>query len=241
MAQSQLALYNMALAASGANYTIGAVDEQSIPAELCQLWYENVRQTVLRAAHWNSAKQQIRLEKRSAADAETGYTSDSAEAWADTDPEPGYLFSYEIPCKILAARYLSDFSQFSLGNETATGGRIISCNVGGEAATDRPILVYTADNVKVNTWEPDLYQTVVYGLAAHISMGLHGKPSRAASLFDLANQLMNEARANTANEMHRLIVQQPASLTVRGYNFGPVTPFVYPYGAMFTGTAVALT
>ena len=231
MAQSQLNLYNLAVSACGADYTISTTGEQSVPAEICELWYENTRQTVLRAAHWKSCKRYARLTEEA--------ERDLAADWVSTDPEPGYAYSYEVPANMLAARYLTTFEQFNLGYETDQ--MIISCNIGGSAATDAPILCYTLDQTDPTAWEPDLYQAVVYGLAGHICMPLNGKPSRAKNLFDLSNFILQDARANTANEMHRLMRTNSERLQARGYNQAPLSPYVYPYGNTFTLTGAPTT
>jgi len=231
MAQSQLNLYNLALAIVGSDYTISATNEASIPAETCDMWYENVRQVALRAAHWNSAKRYARLVE----DTER----DTAADWVSTDPEPGYGFSYALPANMLAARYMTDFSQFTLGYETAA--KIISSNIGGSAATDAPILCFTVDVTDLTIWEPDLYQAIAYALAAHVSIPLTGKVSKSVNNFQLANNIILEARAATANEIRRFMTQRPETLAARGYSYTVAAPYVYPYGALFSNTGAPVT
>ena len=241
MAQSQVALYNLAISAVGGDYTISATNEESIPAEICELWYENVRQTVLRAAFWQTAKRHVRMTKAAARDSETGYDTDTAADWQTSDPEPGWAFSYTLPSNMLRARYLTDFSMFTLGWEEEGSHKILSANVGGETADDAPILAYTIDVTDVTLWEPDLYQAIAYGLAGHIAMPLTGKPGKAEMMFTLANGLINEARANTANEMHVMLQQAPGRLQARGYAYQPVlNPYVYPYGNFLAGTGAGV-
>lgn len=220
MAQTQLALYNLALSIAGADFTIAAVDEKSVAAEACQLWYENVRHVVLRSAHWNSAKRFARLDEEQA--------RTSAE-WEDYDPEPGYGFSYTLPTDFLAARFLSNFAEFSLG--ITSNRKVISTN-----QTPSPVLSYTADVVDPVSWEPDLYQAMAYSLAAHITMPLTGKPTRVRQNMNVAYELVLQARANTANEMHRLLSSRPEVLALRGTDYAVSAPFIYPYGSFFAGT-----
>lgn len=243
MAQSQLALYNMAVGACGGDYTISAVAEESVPAEVCELFYENVRQTVFRAAFWACAKRHDRMTKAAARDATTGYDSDTDDDWVDSDPEPGFAFSYTLPSNLLRCRYLSTFELFSLGWEEEGAHKILSCNSGGVNATDAPILCYTVDVTDVTLWEPDLYQAVAYGLAAHIAMPLTGSRSKLGTLLEVANSFILEARANTANEIGHLIRarQAPERLQARGYAYSPVLqPYVYPYGHLLTGTGAGV-
>lgn len=226
MAQSQLALYNMALSLVGSDFTILAVDEESIEAETCGLWYENVRQTILRAAHWNSAKRYSRL----TAEATRTLTSD----WVSTDPEPGYAYSFELPANMLAARYLTTFQEFSLGYETDQ--RILSCQI------DEPILCYTIDVTDLTLIEPDLYRGIVHGLAAYIAMPLTGKLKRAQDALSIANEVVSEARAANANEMERLFSKMPDGLSLRGYDgWPPVSPYMAAYGPMLSLSGAPVT
>lgn len=226
MAQSQVALYNLALSTAGLRYTISATSESTVPAKTCELWYEVVRQTILRAAHWNCAKRYSRLTEEA--------ERDTAADWTSTDPEPGFGFSYRLPASMLYARYLTDFQEFVLGYETDR--KIISCNTGGSAAADAPILCYTVDVTDVTLWEPDLYMAVAFGLAAHIVVPLSGKRQRALDTMELANQKLREAQAANANEMTRMFQEKAESLQARGYAFTTRTPYFYPFGSVFTGT-----
>ena len=239
MAQSKLALYNMALSACGADYTLTDPNQEVIPAAICNLWYESARQTVLRASHWNVAKRFARLTKERSRAVVTGYTSTTGEEWVDTDPQPGYAFSYTLPDEMLYARFLTDFDQFEIGY--ADDKKILSANYGGPDALDVPVLCYTTDVDDVTLWEPDLYQAVAYGLAGHICMPLHGKPSRAAQQYQLANGIIIEANTNSANEMHQKLTQMPERLQARGYAGGGISsPYIYPHGNMFVGTGAAV-
>ena len=178
MAQSQLALYNMAVGHCGADFTISATSEESVPAEVCELHYENVRQVILRAAFWDCAKRHVRMTKAAARDETTGYDHDTDDDWVTSDPEPGYAFSYTLPSSMLRARYLTTFDRFSLGWEEEGDHAILSCDVGGTATTDAPILCYTVDVTDVTVWDADLYQAVAYGLAGQIAMALTGRGTK---------------------------------------------------------------
>lgn len=223
MAQSQLNLYNLAVSQAVGDYSISATNEASLPAETCELWYENTRQVILRAAHWNSAKRFARLVQETA--------RNTAADWVTTDPEPGYAYSYALPANLLACRYLTTFEQFVLGYDNDK--KIISCNSGSTTASERPVLCYTIDTTDPTLWEVDLYQAMVWGLAANICLPLQGKPQRARVLFSFANELLLQARANTANEMHRLMTSAPEGLALRGYTFTAPERYIYPYGSLF--------
>ena len=243
MAQSQTELYNLAIASVGADYTISSPTEESVPAEVCELYYDNVRQTVLRSAFWHVAKRHERLTKDAARDAESGYDSDPAAEWVPGDPEPGYAFSYQLPTDMLRARYLTTHEMFSMGWNEDDDRAMLSCNTGGGNAEDPPILCYTTDVTDVALWDPGLYQAVAYGLGAHICLPLTGKASKADTLFTLANSFILTARADAANEMGHLrnTRQAPERLQARGYLYYPViTPYIYPYGHLLTGTGAGV-
>ncbi len=222
MGQTKLELFNLALSVVGADYTVANVDEQSIAAETCRMWYDNVRKVVLRTAHWNSAKRYSRLEEnaeRTSAD------------WDTDDPEPGYIYSFEAPRDMVSARHLSTFAEFSLGY--ASNRNIISTN------EVTPIITYTADTDPA-LWEPDLYQAIVYSLAAQITSPLTGKGDRVRANFAMAYELIQIARTNSANEYHRMFESRPEVYGLRGTNFSaPSSPYIYPYGSFFAGTGAA--
>lgn len=228
MAQSQLALYNMALAVCGHDYTIADVAEESIAAETCELFYENVRQVLLRSAFWNSSKRFARLVEEAERDPD--------EDWVTSDPVPGYAFSYELPASLLAARYLTDFAQFELSYDNDS--KILATNGGSDTASERPVLCFSIDVTDVTLWEPDLYQAMYYALAAHITMPLTGKVARRQANLQLAYDIVMGARANAANEIHRLFQYHSEVLMARGYTYGPSTPYVAPYGSWYNLTAV---
>lgn len=231
MAQSQLNLYNLAVSLAGGDYTIASTGEGSIPAAACELHYENVRQVMFRAAHWNSLRRFARLTQ----DAER----DDDAAWVSTDPSPGWAFSYALPTSCLAARFLADFSEFDLSYDN--NSRILNTNLGGTATEDKPILCYTVDSTDPTLWEPDLYQSVYLALAAIICGPLTGKNAKVQTLSAMANSILASARAANANEYFRRFQQTPGNLQARGYNYTVSTPFVYPYGAMFSVTGAPLT
>lgn len=221
----------MALSEVGEDYTLTTVNDAVVAASICNLWWENTRQVVLRAAHWKCAKRIARLVEREA--------RDLTAAWVPGDPEPGWAFSYDIPAGMLAARYLTTFEEFDISFDDAS--KNIVANVGGTVVPDdQPILVYTADVTDPLLLDPDLYQGLIFALAANIAMPLTNKTGKIQTLISLTNSYILTARANSANEMARLFQQTPASLQARGYVYGMQTPFVQSYGPMFSATGAPL-
>lgn len=214
---SLVQVYNLALNAVGARDNISLPTENSREAETCGLWYSPVRDQILSSAAWPEATDMVYLAQLSEADDE----------WAAGEPRPGYGYSYALPTDLLRPQYLSDFGHFLVTGDQS-GVRALHTN----GAT--PILVYTKRLETIALWGSELQMAIVYGLAAHICMPLTGKPSRAKSLRDQANQLVLAARetaANMSNEFHEHV---PDWIAARGYNFSASTRYVYPYGSLLS-------
>ncbi len=227
MTQSQTNLYNMALSACGARAKISAPTENSRPAEECEIWYESARQTVLRAAHWQSAKKFFRLGLLA--------TRSDSSAWTTADPEPGRLYQYAAPADMLQARNLTTFERFSVGTDFNSLVRTIECD------TEDALLHYTFDQTDLSLWDPGLYQAVAYALAAFIARPLTGKRARTQDIAAEANAIIREARAQTLNEQDGRIEFLAEWHEARGFSGGASkTKYIYPYGNLIAGTGASV-
>lgn len=221
MISDKTSLFNLALDAVGTRSDVSHPDEESREAEICRLWFAPVRDLVLRAAPWNSAKAFARL----AVLAERNDTL----AWVPTDPEPGFRFAYAAPSDIIAPRYLSTFERFTYG--VYQGVRSIS------AQAEQSILVYTRREENISLWDDQLAMAITHALAAHIAMPLHAKAARARQAQEEANSLITNARVNDANANINEFDTIPDWLAARGYaGNAPNTRFYYPYGPMISVT-----
>lgn len=221
-------IYNWALAAVGNSSRVQAPDEASNEAEVCSLYYENVRDQVLRSAPWNCARRFRRLGQVA--------TQDNEDAWVETDPAPGWLYAYSLPSDHLWPRYISNYSRFELGL-SSTDQRVLYSN----DAT--PILCYTKRLTQVDLWDADLQAAIGYALGAHIAMKLTGSESRVRVVAGQAVDKILAARQASANAGNFHLESTPEWLTARGYGgVAPTSPFVYP-SADFTvaGFSGALT
>lgn len=219
---SVVELYNLALSSVGTKALVSSPDEASREAEVCTLWYATVRDSVLRAAPWSSA----RASKRLALQVER----DVDEDWVATDPEPGWRFAYSTPSDMIAPRYLSNFDRFALA-VSSTNSRTILTN------TENAILVYTKRQEQVQMWDISLYLAVAYALAAHIAMHLHGKPDRAQLAQEKANAFIMQARLDAANAVQEQYQTVPDWITARGYaGAAPSVRFIYEYGPLIAVT-----
>lgn len=218
-------LYNQALDASGVRDRVSSTSEVSRGAETCTLWYNAVRQQVLSAAYWPSA----RANKRLALSVERSTTAD----WVSTDPDPGFKYAYSTPNDFLRARWLSDFSYFIVSTNSVNS-RVISTNM------DEALLTYTKDQTNINLWGPELYMAIVYALAAHICIPLHGKNVRARDVENRANALIYTARETALNSDAEQYESIPSWLSARGSAFNTAEQrFMFPYGPMISVTAGA--
>src|SRR5690606_39709181 len=89
MAQDLVTLYNLALSVAGITSGVDSPSEASPEAEQCRLWFEPVRNLILRAAFWPSVKGVKRLGLLA--------TRDTDQDWTSSDPFPGWLYAYALP------------------------------------------------------------------------------------------------------------------------------------------------
>lgn len=220
MATSEVEIYNLALSAVGTG-SVSATTEASREAEICRLWFGTVRDHVLRAAPWPSAKAHARL----AVLAER----DDTLAWVDGDPDPGFMYAYAAPSDMLTPRHLTDYSRFTLSVHGDV--KAIMTN------TEDALLYYTRSQTNISLWDVQLQMAIVFALGAMIGMPLHGKPSRVKTAQDQANALILQAREGEANTDNNEIDTVPSWLVARGYaENAPATRYYFPYGPMISTT-----
>lgn len=219
MVTDETALYNLALNAIGARDNLGHVGEKAREAEVCRLWYPVVRDQVLRSAPWPSCRRSRRLAVLA--------TATGAE-WVEGDPDPGFSFAYSTPVEMLYPRYLSTFERFEVA--VLADNQAIMTNV------QNAILTFTYRNELISMWESSLQMAIVYGLAANICMPLTGKPSRASTMINNANELILTARAEAANENNSQYESIPDWIAIRGYANPGDSRYYYPFGPLLSST-----
>lgn len=221
-------VYNWALAAIGSRSRLQATTEASREASICTLFYENVRDQILRSAPWDSAKAYKRL-------AQSAVRADNAE-WASTDPAPGWTYAYAVPSDFIWPRSISTYARFEMGINSLNQ-RVIYTN---DAA---PILCYTRRQVRVDLWDSDLQAAVGFALGAHICMSLTGSQDKVRLITAQAIDKIIAARQNMANSQDFQPQSTPEWIAARGYaGTAPVSPYIFP-SAEFTyaGFSSALT
>lgn len=219
MAQDLVTLYNQALSAVGTRAKVAHQNENSRESEVCNTWFDSVRDQALSAAHWASCRTVAQLTKFAERDWD--------EEWAEGDPEPPWTYLYNLPSDYLYPRHLDTYENFEVTQ--VAGARMILSD------SEVPVLTYTKRQTNLAAWEPELFLAVSFALAAYIGMPLHGKPQRAALAQQQANQLIMDARLKQANRdsVHKETI--PDWLLARGVSSSTlVSQYIYNYGPMFS-------
>jgi len=228
MAADVVTIFNWAIAALGSRSRVQSPTESSTEAEACLLFYENVRDQILRSAPWDCARAYKRLAQSAA--------NDGLDAWVSTDPAPGWTYAYALPADFLWPRFMSTYSKFELG-VNSMNQKVIYSN---DAA---PILCYTKRQELVGLWDPDLQAAVGFALAAHVCLKLTGSTDKVRLVTQQAIDKVLSARQSAANAPNFSLDTVPEWIAARGYGgTAPVSPYIYP-SADFTyaGFSSALT
>lgn len=214
MATSVVDIYNWALATVGTKARVQSPTEASPEAEQCTLWYETVRNQVLAAAPWASAKSYKRLA--------LSVERDDDEAWVATDPAPGWRYAYAYPSDLLRPRFLTTYLQFEVG-VNSLNQRVLYTN------QEDAILCYTKRQTRVDLWDDELQAAVATALAAHIAMKLTGNIDRVRLATAQAVDKIIAARAATANSPQMQLEAVPEWIAARGSSLmAPSRPYIYP-------------
>ena len=214
MADSEVTIWNRALTTAGHRGAISAPLENSREADLCRLWYDSIRTSILKAATWPCATAYSRLaliEER----------VDGTD-WTEGAMAPGWRYAYAMPSDLLAPRYLMNFARFTRG---VWGEQLLlHCN------EITPVLHYTKDQPSVQLWDTGLSNAVTAALAAKITQALNGKAGLADKLRNEAIEIIMSARTDMANESEELFDELPSWIQARGYTGGASTQrFLWPY------------
>jgi hypothetical protein len=228
---------NMALSSIGTRSTIASLSEDSTEAETCQLWYNTLRDSLLRDLPWNWARRQVALAVYKAA----AGTQENPQGALPQPPLP-WLYSYAYPSDCLDARYilplLDNGSLSGAPPPLTTGNNLqyrywktpaIKMLIAGDVDTDNnPLkvilcnqktaqLVYTGKVTDPNVWDIDFVTALVGRLAQNISFPLSG--DKGLTKFVVAAGLAAEAKAEASNGNEAMGQSSidPDWLTARGY------------------------
>lgn len=214
MAVDVVTVWNLALAAAGSRATVSSETETSREANLCRLWYNTVKDNVLKTASWPSTKRYSRL-------AVLAERNPSA-LWVNTDPSPGYKFAYAIPDGMLAPRYLTTYARFEQ--------EMLGDNLAIMTNEEQAVLHFSAKQDDVTRWDAGLDMAMLYSLAAHMCYALNAKSGLAARLDEKAFSFVVSAQTDVANEADDYADKLASWHSSRGFSGVPVaTQFFYPY------------
>lgn len=178
---------NMALGHLGNSKLIAALDERSTEARMCNLYYAQCRDEVLRDFPWPFA------------------TVVSTLALLSTSPTPEWAFSYAYPSealRLVRAPYGSvrnptvDTLTKYLVRRGASGGRVLYADQ--SVAT----IEYIAQVTDAGEFPPDFTAALSYALAARICPSVTSENRKETTLLmvQFYQAVVANAKANAANE-----------------------------------------
>lgn len=211
---SQVEIYNQALGLIGVGRRLTSPNSNAREAEECNLFYDRVRRMILTAAWWPSSKRTARLS--------ASVERDTSASWVDGDPHPKYLYAYNLPQGYLYPRMLVTGEVFEIALLDDTTPMLMSNAVS-------PILEYTYDQEDDTNWTPLQFQATAALLAAFIAPGLTGKRGTVQQVFQLASDLVLQARVQAGNLEDIRTDSAPPWITVRGVSAAPVSRYVYSF------------
>lgn len=219
MINDEVSIYNLALNQIGARSNVVSPTEKSREAEVCKLWYTVVRDAILAAASWPSARSFRRL----------SLLAERPDAeWVAGNPDPGFAYVFSAPEDMLRPRYLTTYDRFTMTNYP---GNVLGISTN----LPTPILVYTNRQTAISMWDSQLQMAVVYALAAHIARPLTGKRVLGNDLINQANAYILGAREGAANTDDNRVDSLPDWIVARGYLANPApTQFIFPFGGLLS-------
>lgn len=214
---SVLSVWNRALGAANARGQISSLSENSPERDICAQWYDSVRRTVQSAAWWPGSKSVQRL----------GLVAQATGGdWTSVQPEPGYQYAYALPEGLLRPWHLVTYARFSLS--------VLDDKTALHTNDSRAILVYGVDQTATDKWTAMQDDATVKALAAAITQPLTGKNSLTKINYELANNLLMDARAAAHTDIGDETQRAVPWLAARGYYNKPFSDrYVYPYGELF--------
>jgi hypothetical protein len=174
MASSETEICNMALTRLGHD-VISALDEGSVTADLCNLFYATTRDSLLRAHLWNFSIKRVDL--------------------ASTDAEPAFGYTYEFPLPSDCLRVLRTESE----EEGVNAEYRIERRVNGEATAvytddDTCAIEYVSRVTDVAQFDPLFTDALVLLLANKMAYKLTQNGALLKELRDETDAVLRVAR-----------------------------------------------
>jgi len=184
VASDEVAICNLALSNCRDNHFIESRDEGTEQAQICDLWYDDTRDSVLRRADWSFARKRLALV-------------------ASGTPPATWGYSYALPNDCLVVRGVQDTvrtvsyeAQFKYAIEgDGTGhGRVIFMDV------PDAVLLYTAKIEDAAIYPPEFVECLSWKLAANISRPLDKSLEACREILQIAESMIGRAAAMNYNE-----------------------------------------
>lgn len=199
MAVSKVEICNMALAHIGRSATlIESIDERSVEARQCRLWYEPCRREVLEAHDWHFARRRLAL------------------ALHADDPPDQWGYRYQLPSDLIAVRSIENpfaaGTVFTRFDPTANWGSLTDAVAyelevadSGEEVTlltdmQDAVLFYTRDQEATATFPALFVNALSHYLAGKVAMALTGKKQIQDDQAGAFRQALRVASASSANQ-----------------------------------------
>lgn len=192
MAISEVKICNMALVKLGANRIESLLDESN-EAINCNLFYETVRDSLLREHAWNFAEKHASLAKLS------------------EPPKLEYKFAYAKPADCLNARQLA-----SSDSKFIVVGKHIYTDI------DDAKLIYTARIEDPTFFDPNFIEALSGKLGAEICESVTGTTTKVQMMNTLYLNAMQKARTADAAEGRKEIIEADPWLEARGIAATPI-------------------
>lgn len=214
---SKIAIWNRACGLIGTQTQIATENEDSTEAHNCGIYYDPVRQAILRAHTWNFARRQETLTELGNADDGTSLTP--------------WFYKYAYPSTCLRFRYVMPVIsastsipeslwtaqppiRFIMSSDTDSGGNPRNVLLTNQNAA---LGVWTWDVELLDLWDALALDALAHGLAAKLAIPLTGDKALAKAKIDEASSIIQTAKAMDGNEGLRIQEHVPDWIRVRGY------------------------
>lgn len=239
-------LANRALNSIGTRSQITSLTEDSNEAKSANLWFDQLRDELLRMAPWNCATNYNTIEVLKAAPGTPENPTQGTTVWDKaTQPPPPWAYEYAYPSNCLRALWI--VPQFNTG--FASGIPITTAVTGFPSYWNGPpvrfkraidqdahgndinviltnqqqaILVYIKEVTNPDVWDVQFQQAFVAALAARLCFNLTGDKALSNSKIAEANTYIAIARAGDGNEGLTINNVTPDFIRIRGIDYPSV-------------------
>lgn len=226
---------NMALVSAGARTQIASIDDSSVAARTCKLFYDTVLLTLLGEAQWNFATKFVTLPLLSSLPGAPGTptpTGNAPQVWSPTMPAPGWLYQYGYPDDCAHARwvipqglwgaYLAQAQTNGLWRalQNLAVPFIVGSNEGATVINtnaQQAILCYTEKVTNPGRYPPNFVEALAGRLAFKIVIPLSGDKVLAQGANVAAQQVVDKMLMQDANEGFTVIDNIPDWLQARDW------------------------